>query len=115
MQIFGYVLYSKYINQLNLGDICIEVLPLSRNSWYVKVHYTNIKEKGIYSKFLKMRMDFWSHPELYELKRAEIAKKYDISTDAVKVFMGYITSASDLIVIRKAIEKEMERRAELKK
>jgi hypothetical protein len=42
-----------------------------------------------------MRNDFTSNPELYNLKRIEIAERYNISTDAVKTFMGYISFASD--------------------
>ena len=87
--------YSKYINQLNLFDNCISVIRLSKENWRVKVHYKNIREKGIYSIFLKMRNDFTSNPELYNLKRIEIAERYNISTDAVKTFMGYISFASD--------------------
>ena len=106
--------YDKYIKQLNLYDLCIEVSPLSQTSWYVKVYYTNIKDRGIYSIFLKMRMDFWLHPELFELKRVDMAQKYNISLEAVKVFMGYITYASDRLVIEKAIQQVQERRAKTK-
>lgn len=101
--------YKKYIKQLNLCDTCIDVFPLSRTSWHVKVYYTNIKDRGIYSIFLKMRMDFWLHPELFELKRVEMAQKYNISPEAVKVFMGYISYASDRLVIEKATQKMQER------
>lgn len=87
--------YSKYIKQLNLFDCCISVFQLSKESWHVEVHYKNIKERGIYSIFLKMRKEFTSNPELYKLKRVEIAERYNISTDAVKTFMGYISFASD--------------------
>ena len=94
------IYYSKYIKQLNLFDTCVSVSQLSKEEWYVKVHYKNIKERGIYSIFLKMREDFTNNPELYELKRVEMAERYNISTDAVKTFMGYISFASDKNKIR---------------
>lgn len=101
--------YDRYIKQLNLCDTCIDVFPLSRTSWHVKVYYTNIRERGIYSKFLKMRVDFLLNPELFNLTRVEVAQKYDISTAAVMVFMGYISYASDRLVIEKATQKMQER------
>ena len=44
----------------------------------------------------------------------EMAQKYNISPEAVKVFMGYISFASDGLVIQKAIQKEQERYAKEK-
>ena len=47
-----------------------------------------------------MREDFTNNRELYKLKRVEIAERYNISTNAVKTFIGYISFASDKSKIR---------------
>ena len=46
--------YERYICQLNLIDECIIVNKIDKQSWYVKVNYLNIEERGIYSKLWEL-------------------------------------------------------------
>jgi len=87
--------YSRYISQLNLEDDCIIVYKVNRTTWYVKVNYTNIRERGVYSKFLEMREAFDKNPALNSLSGKEIEALFKIKHKTFLAFKSYYTFACD--------------------
>ena len=87
--------YSRYISQLNNEDECITVIKSGKSSWQVYVKYTNIRERGVYSKLLKMREAFDAEPNLNYLSGSLIEKMFGINHKTFIIFKGYYTFASD--------------------
>ena len=87
--------YSRYISQLNTEDECILVCKIGKSSWKVDVNYTNIRERGVYSKLLKMREAFDADPSLNYLSGNIIEEMFRITHQTFIMFKGYYTFASD--------------------
>ena len=87
--------YSRYISQLNMEDECITIFKVGKDSWQVYVNYTNIRERGVYSKLLKMRAAFDAEPNLNYLPTEIIERMFHISHKTFIMFKGYYTFASD--------------------
>ena len=87
--------YSRYISQLNNEDECITVVKVGKSSWRVDVNYTNIRERGVYSKLLKMRDAFDAEPNLNYLSGSIIEEMFGITHKTFIMFKGYYTFASD--------------------
>lgn len=101
--------YERYISQLNLIDECITINKMDKQSWYVKVNYLNIEERGIYAKLLKMRNAYNNYPILNYLSNKEICVIFSIPTKAVQMFKGYYTCASDNLPNQKLSLEDIER------
>ena len=101
--------YEKYISQLNLLDECISINKINKQSWYVKVNYLNIEERGIFAKLLKMRDAYNDYPILNYLSNKEICVIFSIPTKAVQMFKGYYTCAYDNVPNQKLSLEDIER------
>ena len=76
---------QKAIKRLNAEDLCIEMI----DKGIYKVHYTNIKERGVFPKVLEMLIDKAALPNFTD-KEILLTEKYGVTKETVAVFRGYI-------------------------
>lgn len=76
---------SKAIKRLNAEDICVEMI----DKGIYKVHYTNIKEQGVFPKILQLINDKITIQDFNE-KGTLIREKYNVSKKTVQIFVGYL-------------------------
>ena len=79
----GYI--CKAIKRLNAEDQCIEMI---KNGEYI-VHYTNIRERGVFPKVTYLLTEKIANPEKYE-DNIKLYKKYNATKETVHVFTGYL-------------------------
>ena len=76
---------SKAIKRLNAEDICIEQIEKGK----YKIHYTNIKERGVFPKIIKLIVDK-ADPSNFLEKDDVLREKYGVSKRTVQIFTGYL-------------------------
>ena len=76
---------QKAIKKLNAEDLCIEMI----DKGMYKVHYTNIRERGVFPKVIQMLIDKETSPDFIN-KNTSIMEKYGVTKETVAVFRGYI-------------------------
>ena len=79
----GYV--CKAIKRLNAEDNCIEMI---KNGEYI-IHYTNIRERGVFPKIHYMLTEKLANPEKYE-NNVKLCEKYNATKQTVSIFTGYL-------------------------
>lgn len=76
---------TKAIKRLNAEDLCIEMIEKG----VYKIHYTNIRERGVFPKVLQLIIDKATLPNFID-KNTSIMEKYGVTKETVAVFRGYI-------------------------
>ena len=76
---------SKAIKRLNAEDTCIEQIEKGK----YKIHYTNIKENGVFPKVIKLMMDKATLSNFCE-KDVLLREKYGINKRTIQIFSGYL-------------------------
>ena len=76
---------SKAIKRLNAEDTCIEQIGKGK----YKIHYTNIKENGVFPKVIKLMTDKATLSNFCE-KGVLLREKYGISKRTIQIFTGYL-------------------------
>lgn len=76
---------QKAIKKLNAEDLCIEMI----DKGMYKVHYTNIRERGVFQKVIQVLIDKETSPDFIN-KNTSIMEKYGVTKETVAVFRGYI-------------------------
>ena len=76
---------SKAIKRLNSEDTCVEQIEKGK----YKIHYTNIKEHGVFPKIIKLMIDKATLSNFRE-KEVLLREKYGISKRTIQIFSGYL-------------------------
>ena len=76
---------AKAIHRLNAEDNCIEMI---RKGEYI-VHYTNIRERGVFPQILFIIIDMALDIEYYK-SEGLLTEKYNITTKTANIFRGYL-------------------------
>ena len=75
----------KAIKRLNAEDNCIEMI---KNGEYI-VHYTNIRERGVFPKILYLFTEKIAYPERYN-DEYRLQEKCNLKKKTVQIFTGYL-------------------------
>ncbi len=77
---------AKAIHRLNAEDTCIEMI---RKGEYI-VHYTNIRDRGVFPKIAYLIAEMAGNPEKYN-NEILIREKYNVTKKTVSIFTGYLS------------------------
>ena len=76
---------AKAIGRLNAEDQCIEMI----NKGEYIVHYTNIKERGVFPQIGMLIFEMAYNNEVYHNKQL-LSEKYNVTEKTVNIFRGYL-------------------------
>lgn len=77
---------AKAIHRLNAEDNCIEMI---KKGEYI-VHYTNIRERGVFPKITYLITEKIGNSEIYK-NELLLREKYNVTTKTVQIFVGYLS------------------------
>ncbi len=76
---------GQAINRINTEDICIQII--GRDLY--KVHYKDLKEKGVFAKIEKLLIESSKDENFISLPDKFIAQQYDTQIKTVQMFKAY--------------------------